>query len=332
MSDRVLYLHIGLGKCGTSSLQSFLAINSERLALLGFHYPELEPLGNAKSGRVTSGNGALLARSLLAEGHFFHEEGKQERMDRLEAAIRDVPSEAVVISSEFFSMLAPKQVAELLTPLNEWGFWINIVCYLRRQDQMALSTYIQGLIAGHSHCGKSFEEEVADVSRRFRYSRMLAPWVGAGSETKLEVRVFEKSQLQKGDVVDDFLTVLGTNGEQASFRRTKAINQSLNGVSAYLLYLMRKEGYDEDTVRRFVSAAKALDWKGSRNNATLIGEGCRRRILAFLEEDNRKVAAEIAGRASGALFEPSEDISPDAGEPTVPTIAEVLPLLRSCIN
>lgn len=49
-------LHIGMGKTGTSAIQSFLAINHEKLKGFGVDYPYHKSFTKAKDGLITSGN------------------------------------------------------------------------------------------------------------------------------------------------------------------------------------------------------------------------------------------------------------------------------------
>jgi hypothetical protein len=90
MQAKEMILHIGLGKCGSSSLQSFFALNDERLSSLGIYYPEIEidSFEKARRGEATAGNGGELACSLLNKKHFFFCEGKRERLEHLKGLIR----------------------------------------------------------------------------------------------------------------------------------------------------------------------------------------------------------------------------------------------------
>ena len=54
---RTLYLHIGLGKTGSSALQSWLSLNAELLSKQGIDYADLVP--EVKYGESLSGNGTL---------------------------------------------------------------------------------------------------------------------------------------------------------------------------------------------------------------------------------------------------------------------------------
>jgi hypothetical protein len=151
MKRKEMIIHIGLGKCGSSSLQSFFTLNAERLSSLGIFYPELEVDSSekARKGEATAGNGGRLACSLLDEKHFFYAKGKREKLENLKSMISSREEDKVLISSEMFSALNKAQALEFIETINAWGLETNIVCYIRRQDELAVSSYIQGLIAGH---------------------------------------------------------------------------------------------------------------------------------------------------------------------------------------
>jgi|GEM_PF-899163 len=61
---KILYLHIGHGKTGTSYLQSLFAVNQTMLQSKGFLYPDDPSNIDAAAGKITSGNGMQL-QSLL---------------------------------------------------------------------------------------------------------------------------------------------------------------------------------------------------------------------------------------------------------------------------
>jgi hypothetical protein len=60
-----LFLHIGLGKTGSSALQSWLSLNAETLSRQGIDYADLIP--EAKHGEVSSGNGYALYRACVGQ-------------------------------------------------------------------------------------------------------------------------------------------------------------------------------------------------------------------------------------------------------------------------
>lgn len=62
-----LYLHIGVGRTGTSALQRWFAENSDALERQALHYFEIPSVARARRGEVTSGNGTALFAYLAPE-------------------------------------------------------------------------------------------------------------------------------------------------------------------------------------------------------------------------------------------------------------------------
>lgn len=332
MIEKKLILHIGLGKCGTSSLQSFLALNSGALSNLGMYYPEIESVENAKEGHITSGNGNLLACSLLNETHFFYHEGYHEKMENLKGMLRLREENTVILSSEMFSVLNSDQASDFVNQLNLWGFEVTVICYIRRQDEIALASYVQGLIAGHSSTAHSFEEEVWRISKTFRYSVLLEPWINLPKGNRFIVRPFDKDRLIKGDVVSDFLSILEIEEADNDFIWPEKINVSLNAVSSYLLYHARKNGFEDDVVQRLVDFSRNSEWGSTHAAITLVTEKYRQRIMNSLEEDNAEVARSVLESSDGALFGSRNENPKDAVMEGVPDLLDALPLIRHILE
>ena len=60
-----IILHIGHGKTGSSYLQSFLALNIDKLLDLGIDYPQDPSFEKAKIGEITSGNPSVFFKNYL---------------------------------------------------------------------------------------------------------------------------------------------------------------------------------------------------------------------------------------------------------------------------
>jgi hypothetical protein len=330
MEAKEMILHIGLGKCGSSSLQSFFALNNEMLSSLGIYYPEVEIdlFEKARRGEVTAGNGGELARSFLNKKHFFFCEGKRERLDHLKGLIRSHQEKNMLVSSEMFSVLTKREALNFIKKINAWGLRAHVICYIRRQDEMALSSYVQGLIAGHSITIRSFDEEVLRSSKRFRYSKLLKPWINLPKGNRHTVKVFDKRKLKNEDVVVDFLSLLGIDPKAHDFNWPKKINLSLNAVSSYLIYQARKEGLANDVVQRLVQASRTFEWKTADTvSLNPLSREKRKKIMDGLKRDNAKIAKTI-GKPDDALFDSPNENNFAEGESRAPDLVDAFPLIR----
>lgn len=93
-------------KNGSSALQSFFAKNIENLKHEGIDYPSFIDLISAKNDGITSGNGAMIARTLLDKNHLIYlndsEVGLQSEL--IDFVLKS-SCNRILISSEFFIVL-----------------------------------------------------------------------------------------------------------------------------------------------------------------------------------------------------------------------------------
>ena len=131
MTEKTLYLHIGLHKTGSSALQTFFARNIDALAAHGLCYPEGHTHGQAVAGHVTSGNATSLYHRLL-EGRL---------VPTFEALLREVGEPPrMLLSTEAFASLSREQVEELLAVLSS-TYRVRVICFVRDVYPLLWSGY-----------------------------------------------------------------------------------------------------------------------------------------------------------------------------------------------
>ena len=206
-----LWVHAGLPKNGSSALQVFFAKNRKELAKEGIDYLELENLEDAENGQITSGNGVLLARSLLRQEHplFFPE--ANAKIQQFLALVKSSAYEKGLVSSEFFSNISIESLKELKNELDSVGVELKILFYVRRQDQFLVSSYMQE-VKRHGYTG-SLEEFVYSKYKNihflnyYGFSRQLSEVIGLGN---LKVFRYDLTKNEKEGIVGHFLkTILG---------------------------------------------------------------------------------------------------------------------------
>jgi hypothetical protein len=278
-------LHIGSGKAGTSSLQYFLATNIETLQRKHCSYIELEDLSRAKKGETSSGNGARLARSFLPPAHPFFLPEKASMSAALASFLRATQCD-ILVSSEFFSMLPVESIRELTCLVATFNYEVHPVFYIRRQDHMALSAYIQGLKFQHSQVARPFTEEVRNISDRFNYFRTICAWDQMETVRMMNIRIYEQKSLIDGDIVADFLHAMGL-GSIAEYKRRCIINRPLSPAAAIFLYQARKSGVSEAVVQRMLAMER--NYAGQFSYTMLLPLKDRREILLEHKYDNNQI-------------------------------------------
>ncbi len=148
-------LHIGTEKTGSTSIQKFLLRNQKALQASGVHV----------CTSAGEGNNRALAAAFMSDNKkddyinqhkFEHANARQRWKEALCEAIATEVLQArrsanvFLISSEHFHSRLQKagEVMALHTFLSPLFDEIKVFCYLRRQDQMAVSRYSQSLKAG----------------------------------------------------------------------------------------------------------------------------------------------------------------------------------------
>lgn len=184
----MLVLHIGTHKTGTSSLQAFLAANSEQLLARGVRY-------------IEAGRPSRLAHHMLAWSVRGRRNTDISIWDGVRAEIKDNPDTTNVLSTEGFWFEDPARIRELL----DYDGPIKVVAYLRRQDQFLQSLYKQTVADGRK---KDFDTWLSDVPHRGDYAAVVNAWAGAFGAEAIVLRPYQRDG-ENVDSVADFLSLLG---------------------------------------------------------------------------------------------------------------------------
>lgn len=316
-----IYLHIGMPKTGTTSLQKFLFYNREKLLETGYLYPitgtkitsDREPKGYSHN---------TLVRRLTQKTDSKGNGGSQwESWDELKREINRSPlkPQNVIISAEFFTGPGIYN-ADLITTTKRMleDYDTKIVIYLRRQDDFLRSYYCH-LITFFIR--KDIKEFIRDWQYMADYYKTLELWKNIFGLDNIIVRVFEKEQMKNGNLFNDFLAAINFNNKAIDFGFSKDIkeNISVNSVKAIKLingidkisekipFQFQKDEYRASLVRRLIFNHKTLKLisylpTNFLFNEELLSKQDRMSILNEFEASNRKVAQEYLGREDGKLF------------------------------
>lgn len=218
-----IFIHIGLHKTGTTTLQRFFAHNEGVFNDHGFFFPRA--CRENKADQIIHSN---LSWELMHHGMFDPALGTHA--DLVEEISNGPPQRSWVISGEGLSRL-PKPVRFLKA---FEGRPLTVIVYVRDPVEAAPSLYSEQLKAG---CIETFEPWILHRSKRWlNHDQVLAPWRHAvescnqnegthrrGSwrdwfarrrpDARLIERSLEPAKLHKASLVDDFLSILKPRGE-----------------------------------------------------------------------------------------------------------------------
>lgn len=174
---RRVFLHIGRAKTGSTAIQRALATNRRLLRVYDYAFP----------GRGLDHSEILPDLSGSVADSFLEE-------------VRACPGDAI-ISTEGLQNSDPTRAREWLA-----GFDVRVIVYLREQASMLASGWAQVV---HGHLETCSLEEYIRHAGVVDYCNFLKPWADAFGKSNLIVRVYDRRLFPKGDVVADFLRVVG---------------------------------------------------------------------------------------------------------------------------
>ncbi|MBI1172717.1 hypothetical protein GC209_15075 [bacterium] len=245
---RNLILHIGAHKTGSSAIQIFLRRSNPELHKLGWAFA-FRPGKRANWGHLIkfkpeeNGAGAsfTLARPEL-DALFEHlDKGRRN----------------IILSAEDLFFLDGPEIKLLCEGLAKRFDGISIVCYLRRQDQMALSQWAQGaktlqsaLIFGQTQ--HIFPDLTLHSLRYLDYATKIEQWSAALPQAHLIVRAYDRTQFPDGNVVADFVAAVGLR--LPPDEAPDEVNTALGATTARFIYLLRQNGFTQKQINGIVTS------------------------------------------------------------------------------
>ncbi|NQY02324.1 MAG: hypothetical protein HRT76_03505 [Halieaceae bacterium] len=324
-------LHIGTEKTGTTALQHYLFQHRAHLSDQGFYLCR----------SVGDRNDRRLAQAMMydwREDDFFRHAGlntledrKAWRLETVDAfcqEVRAVPAghHTVLLSSEHFhSRLVNRgEIARLASVLCSVFDDVEVRCYLRRQDEMAISLYSTALIAGHVVDSLLPQESGSFRNRNyFDFERLLQRWSSAFPTARMHPAIYSASAINGGDVVRDYLASIG-----AGIIENYAPQQTNTSLGAEALQALLK-------VNRQLATLNARDEAVTRRRAVLeylrsqpAGDSLLppradvEALMQYYEGSNRRCAQLWFGR--DALFAEPQRAYPEAGFTGEPQRIEAL--------
>lgn len=290
-----LFLHMGIWKTGTSSIQHYLNQNYSALLKQGYCYPA--------TGRKSQPGHHIFAWALHGRSHSkgYERFGKPtpEKMKyMLLQELEKNECNNVILSSEVFYNNNYEDLRSLFSEFN-----IKIIIYLRAQDKHIESGYRQ-IVKGHMKYDMTFKKYFNSLKENdykiYRHYDRLEKLSETFGQNNLIVRVYEKSQLVNGDAVDDFVSIL--EGMDNSFfeRKFTKVGTTPSSATIELLRLFNQERVEISELDRFSSVCDSY-FKSCKENSYLSHEQ-RVDLMGIFEEDNEKIAKKYLKRKDGILF------------------------------
>jgi hypothetical protein len=303
------FIHIGAEKTGSTSIQHFLNLNRIKLQQEGIFFPVAPGVENHTKLMFYARNENTFEEENLTFRLFIPHSTEAFRQELKASLIEEIghyspkPQKVIFSNEHCSSRLYHSEELERLRDL--FGLFskdIRIIIYLRRQDDFLLSTYSTNIKSG-----KNFPFFVPELNEetlhRYDYLRMLDLWASVFGNENLIVKVFDRSTMVNGDVVQDFLSLTGIDIND-DYTIPEEKNRSLD---FYTMEFLRKFN---NYVPMFVRKKLNPDRGNIVNILTEISGPDRipfdseelKRFFNLFEKSNREVALKYLGYEDGILF------------------------------
>ncbi len=257
-NKKTVYLHIGQTKTATTTLQAFFYANKGWLRERGVDYPDCPGRELMKSQHrflVTAlGRCKLPLPPALVEWEY------------IKHKIRSSNQPVVLLSEEVFWHLfenraeeRPEAIGWIKRQLSEFN--VKVVCYLRRQDSWLESWYNQIVKTDVSQYSRmTFGEFMAHYKQNglLDYHATLQPWVENFGKENMLVKPFERKKFLNGDIIADFLSLLGLKVE-ADCIIPKNRQISLSNAACELSTIYNRTKYAKKFKVKFLDMIEEFD-------------------------------------------------------------------------
>lgn len=313
-----LYLHIGMGKTGTTALQDFFWGNRKILIDHDIRYPKKGAVANAHH---------LLSPHIP---RFLEGVWKFKRVEEWAPELVKSPQKRILLSSELIAWAEGDVVREFCTELLQW-FDVKVIVYLRRQDNIIMASYNQQIKAGPQR--RKLDVIYDKKIELFDYEKILAPWAESIGKKNLIVLPYEHGQFYDGDIRRDFMHRVFDIDLDDRFKLINAnANPRLSQGPGEYKRMVNNLMSDEEKNARFnkllMQYSAELDKNSTSvfSNQDALAPALRLKILEATREATEVVAREYMGREDGRMFYdplPSVD-EPWGGNELTPPEAEAI--------
>ncbi len=226
MMKPTVYIHGGMHKTATSSIQNLLYTNRERLKKINWYYPQ--------SGLVMQYDIGIRHYNLMV-GMAWEKDYKY--WGELRAELNKNLYDNIILSHEnFYSPeINPEEIVSQLS-----GFQVKLVVYIRHPVDYIESCYREWI--------RRVEQYDKDISVFYHWrkewllhKKLLKKWDNAIGADNVIVRIFDKKYFNGGSIKNDFLSSVAIKGIEVESAET-VTNSGLNSRQT-LLYLLRNRDF-----------------------------------------------------------------------------------------
>jgi hypothetical protein len=286
-----LVFHIGIPKTGSSAIQVFLAKNRAALIPAGIDYLNIGEFSMGVAGKISSGNGAFLARCLLPEKAHARILRGEPHLTEAMAAIKASVAQTGLISSEMFVDADSLLLADFLGQLRDLAIRPRLLYFIRNQDQFLMSSYVQQ-VKRHQYTGDPNEFSLRAMKniayiRHDSYYRSMCALFGAEN---VVVRTFEGTQGAPNGLLHAVLQALEISNPEGLNFATPDVNTGISGPDLALMLALNKFKPRMQFSDMVVQNAQLRSASKSGMIHSLLSAETTATIKDFFADENRRLA------------------------------------------
>jgi len=288
--NKTLYLHIGIWKTATTTIQNTLFSNRNELKKIGLLYPSnFANHSFLASAFHQNPDEFIVAKTVQMFGEQINNWHKTN-LSLFETEITQYPK--VLVSSEFLLDLSKNKIDELKAYLSNLFSSIKVVVYLRSPVEHLSSAINEQIKQGHYNLENAYK-----IHAQAKEYAKVENWINVFGKENIVMRPFEREQFLNNDIVDDFLGLLFQNMPIPKIQRLLKDQNTSISFPAILLadsVIAKKGSQNNETPRRYLFEIRGIPYQApiavkdqvNQNSCYYIEKYRKEFGLKFLKEQN----------------------------------------------
>jgi hypothetical protein len=273
-----LILHIGAGKCGSSAIQQYLTVNASALRQSGVLVPDK----NMDTTGDVTGEQSWLFQEVMAAAS--PSSVNRARFAALQEQMAASDLHTAVLSAE--NLMNEAAFAVACAPAAEIFDQVQIVSYIRRQDDYLISAWCQWWFKVHASIG----DYIKKSQQAAHWARIIRRWEDVFGTERINVKLFQQGSLINNDIVDDFVETTGISRDGCTPNIQKH-NVALNEILIEIAHDIREIFASMHDIQFLDLATSILRENALKNHrgSTLLSLAERRDIMSYYDDCNKEI-------------------------------------------
>jgi hypothetical protein len=260
---KTIFIHIGLPKTGTTSIQKFLTQNSKNLLNFNIFYPLL--------------NTTYFNSSTNINGRFLIENSNYKKTyKKILKELESSKCKNLIFSDEKFVGRTYK--IDRLNLFNREKYNFKIIFYIKRSVEFLCGAWQESLRYGQKENLINFTINGGSYIRRINKMYQFAEYFGKGN---MIVKTFEPERFVNGNLIDDFLSIFSIENSNNFIQLEKRENTSISR------HLAEKYLYLNNFVDKKINYNNSYSYRDSYIEK-ILNKNFKQKILSSLSDEQIK--------------------------------------------